>query len=159
MQHTFSSVGVEKNNDDSRWNYLSNRWDACGDMLRTEIRLEKLLSTCQQKKRKYEEWCRITAHKHYTSTTLLSKKNFFEISLFNVYTVLLSFVVALWWPFYVPSKLYWKINFTSISKFIKHLVPIIGKSFSLNVIQIILTSLAPCCCFSFENSKQICLNL
>ena len=152
MQPTFSSVGVEKNNDDSRWNYLSNRWDACGDMLRTEIRLEKLLSTCQQKKRKYEEWCRITAHKHYTSTTLLSKikwQNFCEVSLFNVYTVLLSFVVALRWPFYVRLKLYWKINLTSISKFIKYSVPILRKSFILKVIQIIQTSSAPCCCFSF----------
>ena len=56
MQHTFSSVGVEKNNDDAWRNYFSsNRWDACGDMLRTEIRLEKLSSTCQRKKRKYEK--------------------------------------------------------------------------------------------------------
>ena len=43
-------VGVEKNSDDSRRNYFSsNRWDLCGDILRTEVRLYKQ----QREKRTY----------------------------------------------------------------------------------------------------------
>jgi len=37
--------GVEKNNDDCRWNYFSsNGWDAPGDILQKEARLELLKS-------------------------------------------------------------------------------------------------------------------
>ena len=49
---SFHNAGVEKNNDDSRQNYFSsNKWDAPGDILRTEARLEHLSSQgyCREK--------------------------------------------------------------------------------------------------------------
>ena len=50
---SFNNAGVEKNNDDCRRNYFSsNKWDAPGDILRTEARLEYLSSQgyCREKR-------------------------------------------------------------------------------------------------------------
>ena len=50
------STGVEKNNDDAKHHfYSSNRHDPCGEVLRTEKRLETLDSTCRRKKRAYNK--------------------------------------------------------------------------------------------------------
>ena len=49
-----SFTGVEKNNDDAKHNfYSSNRQDPCGEILRTEKRLEHLDTACRREKRKY----------------------------------------------------------------------------------------------------------
>ena len=47
-------LGVEKNNVHAKHNfYSSNRHDACGEVLRTEKRIEMLDSSCQREKRTY----------------------------------------------------------------------------------------------------------
>ena len=46
--------GVEKNNDDAKHHfYSSNRHDPCGEVLRTEKRLECLDRSCRREKRRY----------------------------------------------------------------------------------------------------------
>ena len=49
-------LGVEKNNDVAKHQfYSSNRHDPCGEVLRTEKRLEQLDHTCRRKKRSYHK--------------------------------------------------------------------------------------------------------
>jgi hypothetical protein len=49
-----ATAGVEKNDDNAKHNfYSSNRHDPCGEVLRTEKRLEKLDDACRREKRAY----------------------------------------------------------------------------------------------------------
>ena len=50
----FFIIGVEKNNDDAKHDfYSSNRHDPCGEVLRTEKRLEHLHCSCRGEKPPY----------------------------------------------------------------------------------------------------------
>ena len=54
--YNLSTLGVEKNNDNAKHNfYSSNRHDPCGEVLRTEKRLEHLDRSCRREKRPYHK--------------------------------------------------------------------------------------------------------